>query len=83
MMARSGSVTLKYSTASTFIDTLSWEMTVLIHECGELGHSLSHAFGAAFDNPDLIVACIVGDDNAENRPADHSLAIKLVSRHYP
>ena len=32
-----------------------------IHEGGELGYSLSHAFGAAFDNPDLIVACCVGD----------------------
>ncbi|HEY2827419.1 MAG TPA: phosphoketolase family protein [Pirellulales bacterium] len=36
-----------------------------IHEGGELGYSLSHAFGAAFDNPDLIVACIVGDGEAE------------------
>ena len=32
-----------------------------IHEGGELGYSLSHAFGAAFDNPDLIVACVIGD----------------------
>ena len=37
-----------------------------IHEGGELGYSLSHAFGAAFDNPDLIVACVVGD--GEVRP---------------
>ena len=36
-----------------------------IHEGGELGYSLSHAFGAAFDNPELIVACIVGDGEAE------------------
>jgi xylulose-5-phosphate/fructose-6-phosphate phosphoketolase len=36
-----------------------------IHEGGELGYSLTHAFGAAFDNPDLIVACIVGDGEAE------------------
>jgi xylulose-5-phosphate/fructose-6-phosphate phosphoketolase len=36
-----------------------------IHEGGELGYSISHAFGAAFDNPDLIVACIVGDGEAE------------------
>jgi len=36
-----------------------------IHEGGELGYSLAHAFGAAFDNPDLIVACIVGDGEAE------------------
>ena len=39
-----------------------------IHEGGELGYSLSHAFGAAFDNPDLIVACIVGDGEAETGP---------------
>jgi xylulose-5-phosphate/fructose-6-phosphate phosphoketolase len=36
-----------------------------IHEGGELGYSLSHAFGAAFDNPDLLVACVVGDGEAE------------------
>jgi xylulose-5-phosphate/fructose-6-phosphate phosphoketolase len=36
-----------------------------IHEGGELGYSLSHAFGAAFDNPDLVVSCIVGDGEAE------------------
>jgi xylulose-5-phosphate/fructose-6-phosphate phosphoketolase len=39
-----------------------------IHEGGELGYALSHAFGAAFDNPDLIVACIVGDGEAETGP---------------
>lgn len=33
-----------------------------IHEGGELGYSLAHAFGAAFDNPDLLVACVVGDE---------------------
>ena len=36
-----------------------------IHEGGELGYSLSHAYGMAFDNPDLIVACVVGDGEAE------------------
>jgi len=36
-----------------------------IHEGGELGYSLSHAFGAVFDNPDLVVACIIGDGEAE------------------
>ena len=36
-----------------------------IHEGGELGYSLVHAFGAVFDNPDLIVACVVGDGEAE------------------
>src|SRR5213080_14145 len=39
-----------------------------IHEGGELGYALSHAFGAAFDNPDLIVSCIVGDGEAESGP---------------
>src|ERR1700727_3722326 len=39
-----------------------------IHEGGELGYSLSHAFGAAFDNPDLIVACVVGDGESETGP---------------
>lgn len=39
-----------------------------LHEGGELGYSLSHAFGAVFDNPDLIVACVVGDGEAETGP---------------
>jgi len=39
-----------------------------IHEGGELGYSLSHAFGAVFDNPNLIVACVVGDGEAETGP---------------
>ena len=39
-----------------------------IHEGGELGYSLVHAFGAAFDNPDLLVACVVGDGEAETGP---------------
>jgi xylulose-5-phosphate/fructose-6-phosphate phosphoketolase len=39
-----------------------------IHEGGELGYSLLHAYGAAYDNPDLIVACIVGDGEAETGP---------------
>jgi xylulose-5-phosphate/fructose-6-phosphate phosphoketolase len=39
-----------------------------IHEGGELGYALSHAFGAAFDNPDLLVACVVGDGEAESGP---------------
>ncbi len=39
-----------------------------IHEGGELGYALSHAFGAAFDNPDLLVACVVGDGEAETGP---------------
>ncbi|MFO1019683.1 MAG: hypothetical protein U0903_03180 [Planctomycetales bacterium] len=40
-----------------------------IHEGGELGYALSHAYGAAFDNPDLIVACVVGDGEAETGPS--------------
>jgi len=39
-----------------------------IHEGGELGYSLSHAYGAAFDNPDLVVCCVVGDGEAETGP---------------
>ncbi len=40
-----------------------------IHEGGELGYSLSHAYGAAFDNPDLLAVCVVGDGEAETGPA--------------
>lgn len=39
-----------------------------IHEGGELGYALSHAYGAAFDNPELIVACVIGDGEAETGP---------------
>ncbi|WP_166905077.1 phosphoketolase [Mycobacterium sp. DL440] len=39
-----------------------------IHEGGELGYALVHAYGAAFDNPDLVVACVVGDGEAETGP---------------
>jgi xylulose-5-phosphate/fructose-6-phosphate phosphoketolase len=39
-----------------------------IHEGGELGYAMSHAFGAAFDNPELIVACVIGDGEAETGP---------------
>ncbi|WP_407572975.1 phosphoketolase [Deinococcus altitudinis] len=39
-----------------------------IHEGGELGYSLSHAYGAAFDNPELLVACVIGDGEAETGP---------------
>ena len=44
------------------------ELPGSIHEGGELGYVLSHAFGAAFDNPDLVVACVVGDGEAETGP---------------
>ena len=50
-----------------------------IHEGGELGYSLSHAFGAAFDNPSLIVACVVGDGEAGNRSLGDRLAFQQVS----
>src|SRR5229473_954610 len=43
-----------------------------IHDGGELGYSLVHAFGAAFDNPDLVVACVVGDGEAETGPLSGS-----------
>ena len=39
-----------------------------IHEGGELGYAISHAYGAAFDNPDLVVACVIGDGEAESGP---------------
>ena len=47
---------------------VSPEVPGSIHEGGELGYSLLHAYGAAFDNPDLIVTCIVGDGEAETGP---------------
>ncbi|MFH1416564.1 MAG: phosphoketolase family protein [Elusimicrobiota bacterium] len=47
---------------------VSPEIPGSIHEGGELGYSVSHAYGAAFDNPDLIVACVVGDGEAETGP---------------
>ena len=50
-----------------------------IHEGGELGYALSHAFGAAFDNPDLIVAAVVGDGEAETGTACDELAFQQVS----
>ncbi|MCM2504891.1 phosphoketolase family protein [Aureimonas altamirensis] len=43
-----------------------------IHEGGELGYALLHAFGAAFDNPDLVVACVIGDGEAETGPLSGS-----------
>ena len=49
-----------------------------IHEGGELGYSLSHAYGAVFDTPDLIAVCVVGDGEAENRAAGHRMALEQV-----
>lgn len=43
-----------------------------INEGGELGYSLAHSFGAAFDNPELIVACVIGDGEAETAPLEGS-----------
>ena len=51
-----------------------------IHEGGELGYSLSHAFGAAFDNPDLVVACVVGDGEAETGPLGDRMAVQQVAQ---
>ncbi len=47
---------------------VSPEIPGSIHEGGELGYSLAHAYGAAFDNPDLVVACVIGDGEAETGP---------------
>ena len=49
-----------------------------IHEGGELGYALAHAYGAAFDNPDLMVCCVVGDGEAETGPARDELALEQV-----
>ncbi len=49
-----------------------------IHEGGELGYSLSHSYGAVLDNPDLIVACVVGDGEAENRSGSYCMAFEQV-----
>ena len=54
-----------------------------IHEGGELGYSISHAFGAAFDNPDLIVNVVVGDGEAETGPLGDVLAFQQVSEPDP
>ncbi len=54
-----------------------------IHEGGELGYSLSHAFGAAFDNPDLIVSVMVGDGEAETGPLATLLALQQIPQLHP
>ncbi|MGZ3530275.1 MAG: phosphoketolase family protein [Vulcanimicrobiaceae bacterium] len=63
---------------TAFVRSFSWpggnpshltaQIPGTLHEGGELGYALSHAYGAAFDNPDLIVACVVGDGEAETGP---------------
>lgn len=57
-----------FSYPKGFSSHVSPEVPGSIHEGGELGYSLAHAFGAALDNPDLIVACVVGDGEAETGP---------------
>ena len=49
-----------------------------INEGGELGYSLLHAYGAAFDNPDLMVCCVIGDGEAETGPLRHQLAFEQI-----
>ena len=63
-----GSSSSSSRSPATSAATCTPETPGSIHEGGELGYSLSHAFGAAFDNPDLIVACVVGDGEAETGP---------------
>lgn len=57
-----------FSTPSGFPSHISAEVPGSIHEGGELGYALSVAFGAVMDNPDLVVACVVGDGEAESGP---------------
>src|SRR5919109_913899 len=57
-----------FSTPGGFPSHLSPATPGCIHEGGELGYALASSFGAAFDNPDLLVACIVGDGEAETGP---------------
>jgi xylulose-5-phosphate/fructose-6-phosphate phosphoketolase len=49
-----------------------------IHEGGELGYALVHAFGAAFDNPDLVVVCVSGHGEGRNRTFGRSVALHEV-----
>ena len=62
----------KFSTPYGFPSHVGPHIPGSIHEGGELGYSLVHAFGAAFDNPDLITVCIVGDGEAETGPLEGS-----------
>ncbi len=58
----------EFSFPGGFSSHVSPQIPGSMHEGGELGYSLAHAFGAVFDNPDLIVACVVGDGEAETGP---------------
>jgi xylulose-5-phosphate/fructose-6-phosphate phosphoketolase len=60
-----GRLVRSFSWPGGFPSHLTAQTPGAIHEGGELGYSLLHAFGAAFDNPDLLVACVVGDGEAE------------------
>jgi len=62
----------QFSTPGGVPSHVSPETPGSIHEGGELGYCLLHAYGAAFDNPDLIVACVVGDGEAETGPCEGS-----------
>jgi len=63
-----GKLMQQFSWPGGFPSHVSPPMPGSIHEGGELGYSLVHAYGAAFDNPELIVTCIVGDGEAETGP---------------
>ncbi|NGX57940.1 MAG: Xylulose-5-phosphate phosphoketolase [Chlamydiae bacterium] len=62
----------QFSTPGGIPSHVSPETPGSIHEGGELGYCLLHAYGAVFDNPDLIVACVVGDGEAETGPCEGS-----------
>ncbi len=62
----------QFSTAGGIPSHVSVPTPGSIHEGGELGYALVHAFGAAFDNPELVVACVVGDGEAETGPLEGS-----------
>jgi len=57
-----------FSTPSGFPSHVNAQFPGSIHEGGELGYALGVAFGAVMDNPDLVVACVVGDGEAETGP---------------
>lgn len=63
-----GELFRRFSFPGGFPSHVAPEIPGSIHEGGELGYALAHAYGAAFDNPDLIVACVIGDGEAETGP---------------
>jgi xylulose-5-phosphate/fructose-6-phosphate phosphoketolase len=68
----------RFSWPGGFPSHLSPEVPGVIHEGGELGYTLATAVGAALDDPDLLVACIVGDGEAES---DTAAAAEVQQRH--